>query len=106
MRGLILTLNLQYQDDLRVSTFKTSFLVFERVHLSQFACTPTALTTPKKPTCGVFLQPLIPRDTVFEQSIPTEEDYSTNEALSLRHEPLQKRSALTEITPYSTIEAH
>jgi len=56
-----------------------SFYLSE-VHLSWFACTHTALATSKKPTCGGILRPLIPTDTLFERSIPTEEDQSTNEA--------------------------
>jgi len=68
------------------------------VHLSQFACTPTALATSKKPTCGGMVQLLIP-DTLLERRIPTDEDQSTNEALP-RQERLPKRSELTEKSPY------
>jgi hypothetical protein len=51
------------------------------VRLSQFACTPTALATSKKPTCGGIQLPLTPTDTLFEQSIPMEEDQSMKEVL-------------------------
>jgi len=68
------------------------------VHLSQFACTPTALATSKKPTCGGMVRLLIP-DTLLERRIRTDEDQSTNEGLS-RQECQPKRSALTEKTPY------
>ena len=74
------------------------FFQLSGVHLAQFACTPTALATSKKPTCRSILQLLIP-DTLLERRIPTDEDQSTNEALS-RQERLPKRSALTEETPY------
>jgi len=74
------------------------FFQLSGVHLSQFACTPTALATPKKPTCGGMVRLLIP-DTLLERRIPTDEDQSTKEALS-RQERLPKRFALTEMTPY------
>ena len=52
------------------------------MHLSQLACTPTALVTSKKPTSRGILWRLIPTDTLLERrSIPMEEDQSTNKAL-------------------------
>jgi hypothetical protein len=73
------------------------FLQLSGVHLSQFACTPTALATSKKPTCGAVVQLLIP-DSLLERRIPTDKDLSTNEALS-RQEGLPKRRSPTEQTP-------
>jgi hypothetical protein len=74
------------------------FFPLSEVHLSQFACTPKVLATPKKPTCGGMVRLHIP-DTLLERRIPTDEDQSTKEALS-RQERLPKRFALTEMTPY------
>jgi len=57
------------------------FFQLSGVHLSQFACTPTALATSKKPTCRSILRPTY--------------GYSY-----LRRRIWPERSALTEETPY------
>jgi hypothetical protein len=57
------------------------FFQLSGLHLSQFACTPTALATSKKTTCGGMVRLLIP-DTLLERRIRTDEEQSTNEALS------------------------
>jgi hypothetical protein len=74
------------------------FFQLSGVHHSQFVCTPTALATSKKPTCGGMVRLLIP-DIQLERRIPTDEDQSTNEAL-YHKERLPKPSAHTEETPY------
>jgi len=53
------------------------FFQLSEVHLSQFACTPTALATSKKPTCGGMVWLRIP-DTLPEWPIRTEEDLPPN----------------------------
>jgi len=84
--GVIVALNRQYREpkaqskgDLLVNTVPAqdqsqlrlhSFYLSE-VHLSQFVCTPTALATSTKPTCGGFLRPRIPTDTLLEPSMLT-----------------------------------
>ena len=78
------------------------FVQLSGVHLSQFACTPTALATSKKPTCGGMVQLLIP-DTLLERRVPTDEDHSMNEALS-RQERLNEQVHLRRRHP--TIEGH
>jgi len=88
----------EVRDDLRASKVTTTFLPIERSAPSQFACTPTALATSKKSTCGGMVRLLIP-DTLLERRIPTDEDQSMNEALS-RQERLHEGSALTEKKPY------
>jgi len=61
--GSDLTLNNAYWESRRSQTIYKSaqsrlhFFQYSKVHLSQFACTPTALATSKKPTCRSILQP-------------------------------------------------
>jgi len=88
----------EVRDDLRASNVTTTFLPIQHSAPSQFDCTPTALATSKKPSCGGMVQLLIP-DTILERKIRTDEDESTNEALSL-YERLPQRSALTEKSAY------
>jgi len=80
------------------------------VHLSQFACTATALAPSTKPTCGcnpmatdtygytIRAEQAYGDKQYYQRNPPTEEDQSMNKA-RLPPERLHERSALTEKTP-------